>query len=901
MVLLVFAAVLDPGEFGLIALGSVVLNVVTVLSDLGTSTALVHLRGDAERAARSAVTLALATSTALVAVVWVAAPWLATMLQAGDTGAGVLRGVVLCAPLVAVAGVSGELLRRALDFRRRVLPDIAGNLVSAVVTIGALAAGRGAYSLVYGQLALAVVVLAGFWAVRRPVRPGWSREDVRALLVFGRSLAAGSVLTLLMLNLDYVIVAHRLGPHDVGVYSMAFRLAAMPYVLIALVIGGAVFAHLCRLRGSEIGRAAVDAAVVLHALVVPLYVALLVLAPRLTVLGEQWAPAVPALRWLAVYGLLLCLLELLLATLKSVGRTQDLLRLTALHLVVLLGLLLAVVDHGVTAAAAAQAAAGLVTVAAAVPLVRRRVPGLDRPALLRLLRRLAPVATAAAALAGVAVVLDRVVPGSPDALPRLAVVAAPALAAYAGTLLLLDVDDHTGARALLARVRPAWLGVLPIVALAAAGGYAAVTSPGLLLLGIAGLVVLAAAAYRVEWAALGYVVVEPFGDLLAEVHPQAVKVAGAVLFLAWLARLVVDPRPRGLRQPAVVALGCLLLLLLASFAAAGADPETGGAHALTYTSYVLVVVVLVDTVARGRPGPQVVARRLATAFLLSCTAAGLVATVGFLQDGGRAGGPLSDPNDLAFFMIAALPFALLRVRRTPLTAVLLAGAAAVLVVATLATLSRGALLGLAVMAVVAVAIGALRATSAVAVAAAAGVAVVALWATHADTVDRSLLEKDHVASQNVDRRVTTWTIAAEMTARHPLLGQGPGGFEAAAAQYVPAGVPVVRQTVAHQMYLDVSAELGLPALAAFLAAIGYGVRGAVRARRSPQLRPLADAVLVAFAGTLTAACFLSEQLYLPVWLLIALGTALGMAHAARPVPEPATRRDEGVLACASSS
>ncbi|MCG8154563.1 oligosaccharide flippase family protein, partial [Pimelobacter simplex] len=244
LVLLVFAAVLDPGAMGLIALAAVVLNVVTVLADLGTSTALVHLRGDAERAARTALTLALATSAVLVAVVWVAAPVLADVLRVGEEGTGVLRGVVLCAPLVAAAGVSGELLRRSLDFRRRVLPDVAGNVVGALVTVAALAAGQGAYALVHGQVALAAVTLVVFWVVRPPVRPGWARPDAVALLAFGRSLAAGSVLSLLVLNVDYLLVAHRLGSADVGTYSIAFRLAFMPYLLIALVIGGAVFAHL---------------------------------------------------------------------------------------------------------------------------------------------------------------------------------------------------------------------------------------------------------------------------------------------------------------------------------------------------------------------------------------------------------------------------------------------------------------------------------------------------------------------------------------------------------------------------------------------------------------------------------------------------------------------------------
>jgi O-antigen ligase len=243
---------------------------------------------------------------------------------------------------------------------------------------------------------------------------------------------------------------------------------------------------------------------------------------------------------------------------------------------------------------------------------------------------------------------------------------------------------------------------------------------------------------------------------------------------------------------------------------------------------------------------------------------------------------LEDPNDLAFFLVAALPFALVVAhRRSPLGVAAVAACCAVLVVATCATFSRGALLATAVMLLTALLLRALGPAAVMAVTGAALAALGLLWATHPDVVERSLLEKEHIAAANVDARYTTWTMAAEMTAASPILGQGPGGFAAATPAYMPGDVAAVEQTVAHNMYLDVASELGLLGLAAFLALVGYAARGALRSRRIVARRTLADAVLVAFAGTLTAACFLSEQFYLPLWLLVALGVALDPGPSAR--------------------
>lgn len=859
LVLLVFAAVLDPSSFGVISLAAAALNITTVLADLGAGTALVHLRGDAERAARTAVTLGLAVSVTLVVAVWVAAPRLSEMVRAGDLGVDVLRGIVLCTPLAALAVVSGELLRRALDFRRRVVPDIVGNIIGALVTVASLAAGHGAMALVHGQLVQSLVVLALFWLLRRPVLPGWSASDARDLLAFGGSLAASGLLTLVVLNVDYLLVAHRLGTADVGVYSMAFRIAYMPYLLIAMVVGGAVFAHLCRLRGAAVGEAVTDAALRLHLLVVPLYTGMIVLAPQLRLLGEQWAPAVPALRWLAAYGLVLSALELVVVALKSVGRTPVVLGLTALHLLALVGLLLPALRWGVTGVAAAQVGAGLLTLAAALLLVPRYVDGLAWSALLR---RAVPLAGGAAALAGTALASRALLPWGPVSVPGLLVTGTLATAAYAGTVQLLERTGLPG-RALLLTAGT--------VLAATVAGAAAVLAPVPALLTAGALVVLVVAVRRIEWAAIGYVAVEPFGDLLRELHPAAVKLTGAVLFLAWLVRLAQDPRVAGLRQGGIRALAALMTVLLASFAVHGADLGTGADHLLSYVSYALVVVVLVDTVRRGRPDALTCATRIALSYLLACTAAGLVAIGDFLAHGGRGAGPLEDPNDLAFFLLAALPFALVLARRTPAAG---AACALVLLVAITVTFSRGALVGVVVMVGVALYLGALRATTVVAAGLVALSAVGVLWAANTAVVSESLAEKDHIAAENVDLRLTTWSMAAEMTVDSPLLGQGPGGFQAASSRYVPAGVTEVRQTVVHQMYLDVSAELGLLGLVAFGAVLACGIHGAGRARALARTRPLADAVLVAFAGTLVAACFLSEQLYLPVWLLVALGLAL---------------------------
>lgn len=909
-VLLLLAALLAPDAIGVLSIGALVLNITSAFTDLGTSTALVYWRGDAQRAARSALTLALALSGVVTAAMWALAPALSAALNTGDLGVQVVRGMMLCLPLMAVAGVGKELLRRALAFRRRVLPDMVGALVGAGLTVVLAVGGSGAMALVYGQVLQAALTMVLLWLLHPPVRPGWDAAHVRALLAYGASLAGGSILTLLMLNVDYLVIAHQLGAQEVGVYSMAFRLAYMPYLLVAVVIGGALFAHLCRTPADAVGTTTAEAAVVLQALVVPCYVGVLLLAPQLTLLGEQWAGGVPALRWLAAYGLVLSALELAMVTLKATGHTRDTLVLTGLHLALLVALLLALIGRGVTFAAVAQCLAGAATLAVAGVVVHRRLRGGGALPWRHLLLGLAPVAVGTATMVTAVLAVEGLLLWGEVSVAALLTLSLVGAIAYVVPVLLLDRDDRTGLGAMVAKAqrvaeRAVRLGrpgagslvLALLVVVVALAGTASVAAPVPTLVVAAAVVVGGAMVLRPDLALLAYVAVEPFGDLVESIHPAGVKAVGALLFGAWALRRAADRRPpragAAPRRGGVLAAGVLALVVVASLVAAG-TPGDGVGTAVRYLSYIAVLVVVVDLVVDAGPARATLLRRLVAVYVASCTTAAVVGLATFLAVGGRASGPLSDPNDFAFYLVTAWPLALWLARTAPTSRLraLSALAPVLLVVGACATFSRGALMALAAMVVVALALGLLRARTLVAGAVVAGAALGAVWLAEPELVTRSLAEKDHVAASNVASRFTTWSMAAHMGAERPLLGQGPGGFAREAGRFVPDGAVNVTETVAHQMYLDVFAELGALGIGAFAVVIAAGGAGALRARRRrggvsgapADPTGLAPAVLVGLTGALVGACFLSEQYYLPVWLLAALGIALDPAPVSTPDP-----------------
>ncbi|GAA1341793.1 O-antigen ligase family protein [Saccharothrix algeriensis] len=364
------------------------------------------------------------------------------------------------------------------------------------------------------------------------------------------------------------------------------------------------------------------------------------------------------------------------------------------------------------------------------------------------------------------------------------------------------------------------------------------------------------------------VALAPVEGYLLQVHGQLAKVAPALLTAVWLVARLRERRAPA-PHPVHAVLALLLVVLLASAAL-----HAGGPYAVDYLlrwlPFLVVTVVLVDVASREVPLP---------ALLWSAVAGAVVAALGALhslvaEGRTRATGPLEDPNDLAYFLVAALPLlvALAGAGASRLRALGLAAAALVLVAGAAATFSRGGALALAAALAWLVARRALPVR-----AAAVGVAAVlalggGVLLLAGPALDRAVQEKTHIAGTNVDTRELRWQAAARMVAEHPVLGVGPGGFRGgyAAASH---DAEVDEQTpVAHNMYLEVAAELGLPGFGLFAGLLAVAAVASERVLRSGARRPMA-AVQASLVAVAVASTFLSQQYYLPLWSLVAVVAA----------------------------
>lgn len=397
-------------------------------------------------------------------------------------------------------------------------------------------------------------------------------------------------------------------------------------------------------------------------------------------------------------------------------------------------------------------------------------------------------------------------------------------------------------------------------------GYAPATiGPALL-----ALAVLAAMVLRLELAVLVLVATSVFEDYLAVAQPAAVKAIGLLLVVAWAVRRCRGRLHTGRRSPVLEAtfafsIALMLATVVHNNGAAGLEVV------LRYAGFLVVLVVLADVLRAG-----LAVATVARVYVAACAVA---AVCGLLSYGAgldrRVGGPIGDPNDFAFFLLPAVALGL--AARTTATRRLPWDLATVLIVlAVLGTLSRGALLGLVAMAVLAVGARMVRVRTAFALAVVVGAAAVVVAVVAPGLVSTSIEQKGVVADQNVSERLELWSAAGRMTLEHPILGMGPGAFALRHEDYT-SGLPddiAHPLDVAHNTWLEVSSELGVLGLAGFVAILvaAFGTAWSAWRRRGD---PYAAAVSVSLVGACVAASFVTEQYYLPLWLLCALAVGLG--------------------------
>jgi putative inorganic carbon (HCO3(-)) transporter len=443
------------------------------------------------------------------------------------------------------------------------------------------------------------------------------------------------------------------------------------------------------------------------------------------------------------------------------------------------------------------------------------------------------------------------------------------------------------------------------IGLIAATGFGLVAGrwPAVALGGAAALVLGAVMLRDLAVGIVGFTAVS-FAGVLAVGSASAAKGVGALLVLAWIATLAGRSRAhvRGLLSDHRSLVACMTLLLAWSVVSAvwSQSPATALSGAGRWAQDLILLPVVYTGIRRLEH-----IRWVAVAFVAGALLAVMYGLLsGYTIDGSRLASALDDPNETAAVLLAAgaLAFAIgageLRAGRRSL-----AFAAALLALLGVAsTASRGGLVALGAAGVAAIVVAGRWRARVTAIAVAGAVLVAGWFVLLAPAGSRS-----HISNLQSGRS-TLWTVAERAIAANPVIGVGNDNYRLVARDYLvrpglttDASQVVIDPKVAHNVYLEIWADLGVIGLALFAGLIIASLRSALaaanalrRAGRGAE-EILARGVVVATVAMLAADLFMSDLYSKQLFLLLALGPAIWGAARMELSPSAwdASRRQAG--------
>jgi O-antigen/teichoic acid export membrane protein len=359
----ILARLLQPRDFGLVAMVSVVTAFVSVIQDIGLTQAVVQRDRIDGRQLTALFWVNLAATVLLALAVIAAAPVVAWFYgEASLVGLTAVFGSFVV--LGGLGSLHHALLVRRMQFGKLVAIELASLLAGIVIAVLLAMVGAGYWALVALAGVRAGLQLILLW-LTSPWQPGPPRRigDASGMLRFGANVTGFNLANFLSRQADNLLIGWRWGPGQLGLYSRAYGVLLLPLrqlnaplARVAVPVLARLVSRPDRYRHAYVRVLRVTAAVGCMGLAFVAVTADWVIA---VVLGPGWEGAGPILTWLAIGGALQPISNTTGWLFITQDRTGDYLRWGLVSSLLTVGAFVVGLPFGAVGVAAAYGLSGL--------------------------------------------------------------------------------------------------------------------------------------------------------------------------------------------------------------------------------------------------------------------------------------------------------------------------------------------------------------------------------------------------------------------------------------------------------------------------------------------------------------------------------------------------------------
>ncbi|MDH4282236.1 MAG: lipopolysaccharide biosynthesis protein [Myxococcales bacterium] len=357
VVFIVLARLLTPSDFGLLAMAGVFVALGDALVSQGLGSAITQRREIEPAHESTAFWTSVLLGCGLGGALWLTAPFIAALYGQGEL-THVIRWLSPVLPLRGAVGIPVGLLQRRFQFRALALRSLFAALAGGVAGVVAALAGWGVYALVVQQLVGATLDVLVVWsAAAWWPRLEFSIRHLKDLTAFSAYLLGSGLFGLFSRRADDFVIGLVLGEAALGIYAVAYRGLQILEQVLAKTGSAVAFTAFSRLQDQpeRMLNAFYESTRAATVVTMPVFLGVAVLAPVAVplIFGDRYAQSGDVLQVLALIGLIHGVSYFDHAALTAAGRTDLVLKLSAVNTVANVVIFFMVARWGIVAVAAA--------------------------------------------------------------------------------------------------------------------------------------------------------------------------------------------------------------------------------------------------------------------------------------------------------------------------------------------------------------------------------------------------------------------------------------------------------------------------------------------------------------------------------------------------------------------
>ncbi len=331
IVTIILARLLEPSDFGLIAIIMVIVSLATIFSDIGLGGALIQ-RKRLHRVHYSSVFFFNVTAGfALTILTYFSAPLIAEFYS-NEQLTNVIQVTSSLFIISAFHAVQTVILKKELKYETLTKVNLTASIISGLIGVVLALAGSGVWSLVAQLISREIIINIIIWSKTHwTPRIEFSLKALKQLWSYGMNMFLAEVLDTIYEKADYLIIGKLFTPAILGFFHQAKQLNNFVIEYSAGSLMSVLFPVLSKIQNdiAQFRRVVLKSTGIISFITFLLLGGLFLVADEVIIilLGEKWIPSVFYFKIILLSGFAYPISALMVNVLSSRGKSKDFLRL----------------------------------------------------------------------------------------------------------------------------------------------------------------------------------------------------------------------------------------------------------------------------------------------------------------------------------------------------------------------------------------------------------------------------------------------------------------------------------------------------------------------------------------------------------------------------------------------